>query len=156
MITLQVKLPAAVRETIVDRAEKRGENASMIAREILKNSVAGSQKQPPLASQAMGRFPKYLIMSNYNSDLDSKSSKSPKNPVFSDNLALLPVNSQNNELEATSKMLSFWQKLKVSIKRLNTIFRSSYRKLRLIVRHLLPFLKAIAAITAIAKSLGFL
>jgi hypothetical protein len=54
MITLQVKLPATVREAIVDRAEKRGENASMIAREILKNSVTGSQEQPPLASQAMG------------------------------------------------------------------------------------------------------
>lgn len=64
------------------RAEKRGENASMIAREILKNSVTGSQKQPPLASRAMGRFPKYLIMSNYNSDLESKSSKSPKNQQF--------------------------------------------------------------------------
>ena len=36
MITLQVKLPAAVRETIVDRAEKRGESASMIAHQILK------------------------------------------------------------------------------------------------------------------------
>ena len=95
-------------------------------------------------------------MSNHSIYVDLTSSKSPKNPVFSDNLALLPVNSQNNELEATSKMLSFWQKLKVSIKRLNTIFRSSYRRLRLIVRHLLPFLQVINAFIAIAKSLGFL
>ena len=40
--------------------------------------------------------------------------------------------------------------------RYNAIFRSFYRRLRLIVRHLLPFLKAIAALIAIAKSLGFL
>ena len=99
---------------------------------------------------------------NYSIDIDSKSRKSPKNPVFSDNLASLPVSSQISELEVAStgnprqKMLSFWTKLVVNIKRLNAIFRSFYRRLRLIVRHLLPFLKAIAALIAIAKSLGFL
>lgn len=101
-------------------------------------------------------------MNNDNICLDSKSSKSPKNTVFSDNLASLPVSSQISELEVAStgsprqKMLSFWPKLVVNIKRLNAIFRSFYRRLRLIVRHLLPFLKAIAALIAIAKSLGFL
>ena len=119
--------------------------------------MAKLKNQPPLACRLVAVTQKIIFNTmNHSIDTDSKSSKSPKNLVFSDNLALLPVTSQNNELEATSKMLSFWQKLKVSIKRLNAIFRSSYRRLRLIVRHLLPFLKAIDALIAIAKSLGFL
>ena len=40
--------------------------------------------------------------------------------------------------------------------RYDAIFRSFYRRLRLIVRHLLPFLQVINAFIAIAKSLGFL
>jgi|NOAtaT_5_FD_contig_41_700265_length_795_multi_5_in_0_out_0_3 hypothetical protein len=62
----------------------------------------------------------------------------------------------NGQHKPNQSLRSFCQRLKVSIKRLDQTSRSCYRRFRLIIRRFLPFLQAVAALIAIAKSLGFL
>jgi hypothetical protein len=62
----------------------------------------------------------------------------------------------NGQRKSNQSLQSFCQRLKVSIKRLDKTSRSCYRRFRFFIRRFLPFLQAIAALIAIAKSLGFL